>query len=153
MCTCVSIKESCSACSSTWRCSSSFEFFNSFTMFSWLMLSPAPLSTSLLRLVISSFKCWIVSFALFSFSWDIDTNFHVFSISFCNWLIVCWSSWDNLKAVLIFAWLFTISVFNSRHFFTRRFSWSCDFFNALWSFSYSRRNFSRLWSPMSSDNT
>ena len=50
-------------CSSVFRVSSSLTLISSFTMFSWPTLRPAPFSTSLLRLEISSLSWLIVSFA------------------------------------------------------------------------------------------
>mmetsp|Transcript_2240 Transcript_2240/g.4602 ORF Transcript_2240/g.4602 Transcript_2240/m.4602 type:complete len:217 (-) Transcript_2240:7-657(-) len=124
-----------------------------FTVFSWLTLSPAPCSTRWLRLAISTFRLWIVSFALCSFSWLASTIFQALSISFLRLEIVAWSSLDRFKAVWTFVALDTISWFSSRHFLIKRFSLSWDFFRARWSFSYSRRKCSSDLSPMSSCKT
>ena len=67
--------------------------------------------------------------------------------------MVAWSSCDNFRAVETFAEFATISAFSSLHFCINLFSLSWDFFNALWSFSYSPRNLSRLLSPISSWRT
>ena len=50
-------------CSSVFLVSSSLTLISSFTMFSWPTLRPAPFSTSLLRLEISSLSWLMVSFA------------------------------------------------------------------------------------------
>mmetsp|Transcript_87590 Transcript_87590/g.231805 ORF Transcript_87590/g.231805 Transcript_87590/m.231805 type:complete len:225 (-) Transcript_87590:33-707(-) len=123
------------------------------TVFSWFTERPAPCSTRWLRLLISSFRLWIVSFALCSFSCEASTIFQARSISLLRFWIVDWSSLDRLRAICTLLALDTISAFSSRHFFMRRFSLSCDFFSARCSFSYSMRKCSRDLSPISSCST
>ena len=67
--------------------------------------------------------------------------------------MVVWSSWESFNAVATLAELATISALSSLHFCINRFSLSWDFFKALWSFSYSTRNFSKLRSPINSPRT
>mmetsp|Transcript_78077 Transcript_78077/g.236745 ORF Transcript_78077/g.236745 Transcript_78077/m.236745 type:complete len:460 (-) Transcript_78077:11-1390(-) len=121
-----------------------------FTMFSWLMLSPAPCSTRRPSLEISPLRLWMVSLARCSFSCEVSTIFQARSISFFSAVIVAWSSWESFSAVCTFTAFCTISVLSSRHFLMRCFSLSWDFFSARWSFSYSWRKCSRLLSPTSS---
>mmetsp|Transcript_41674 Transcript_41674/g.129688 ORF Transcript_41674/g.129688 Transcript_41674/m.129688 type:complete len:350 (-) Transcript_41674:298-1347(-) len=88
------------ACScETWPCSMSrclirsfFSCTNWFTMFSWLMLRPAPCSTSLPSLEISALRFWMVSLARCSFSCEVSTIFQALSISFLRAVMVAWSS-------------------------------------------------------------
>mmetsp|Transcript_8629 Transcript_8629/g.24229 ORF Transcript_8629/g.24229 Transcript_8629/m.24229 type:complete len:389 (+) Transcript_8629:1183-2349(+) len=58
------------------------------TMFSWLMLRPAPCSTSLPSLEISPFRFCMVSLALCSFSCEVSTIFQALSISFFSAVMV-----------------------------------------------------------------
>lgn len=127
--------------------------YNSTHLCSWPMVSPAPCSTSLLKFAISIFSCWIVSLALVSFSYAASRVFHAFSISFFKDCIWFWSSWDNFRAVATLAELAVISAFNSLVFCIKRFSLSWLFLRALWSFSYSWRNLSRVLSPLSCSST
>mmetsp|Transcript_79778 Transcript_79778/g.225843 ORF Transcript_79778/g.225843 Transcript_79778/m.225843 type:complete len:272 (-) Transcript_79778:2-817(-) len=127
-----------------------FSWTSWLTMFSWLMLRPAPCSTKRPSLEISVFRFWIVSLARCSFSWDVSTIFQARSISFFSAVMVAWSSCDSLRAVCTLTALWTISVLRSRHFLIKCFSLSWDFFRALCSFSYSWRKCSRDLSPTSS---
>mmetsp|Transcript_28676 Transcript_28676/g.66478 ORF Transcript_28676/g.66478 Transcript_28676/m.66478 type:complete len:216 (-) Transcript_28676:8-655(-) len=123
------------------------------TVFSWFTLRPAPCSTRWLRFAISTLRLWIVSLARCSFSCEASTIFHALSISFLRLAMVAWSSLDRLRAVWTLVALDTISAFSSRHFLIKRFSLSCDFLSARWSFSYSSRKCSKDLSPMSSWRT
>ena len=111
---------------------------------------PAPCSTKLVKLLISSRRLCTVSFARCSFSWAASTIFHAFSISFRSELMALLSSSLNFMADWTLAELVTNSEFNSRHFCIKRFSLSWDFNSARWSFSYSLRNLSKLRSPATS---
>mmetsp|Transcript_87719 Transcript_87719/g.246443 ORF Transcript_87719/g.246443 Transcript_87719/m.246443 type:complete len:240 (+) Transcript_87719:1953-2672(+) len=147
------VAESCPTCPwSISRCfmRSFFSWTSWLTMFSWLMLRPAPCSTKRPSFEISDFRFWMVSFARCSFSWDVSTIFQARSISFFSAVIVAWSSCESFKAVWTFTAFCTISVLSSRHFLMRPFSLSWDFFKARWSFSYSCRKCSSDLSPTSS---
>mmetsp|Transcript_64400 Transcript_64400/g.122036 ORF Transcript_64400/g.122036 Transcript_64400/m.122036 type:complete len:209 (+) Transcript_64400:2034-2660(+) len=149
--------EFCCCSCTTWPCSMSRCLMRSFfsctswlTIFSWLMLSPAPCSTNRPSLAISDFRLWMVSFARCSFSWEVSTIFQARSISFFKDVIVAWSSCESLRAVCTLTALETISAFSSRHFLMRCFSLSCDFFKARCNFSYSCRKCSSDLSPTNS---
>mmetsp|Transcript_12820 Transcript_12820/g.32954 ORF Transcript_12820/g.32954 Transcript_12820/m.32954 type:complete len:487 (-) Transcript_12820:24-1484(-) len=144
---------SCTTCPcSMSRCliTSFFSCTSWLTMFSWLMLRPAPCSTRRPSFEISVLRFWIVSLARCSFSWEVSTIFHARSISFFSAVMVAWSSWESLSAVCTLAAFVTISWLSSRHFLIRCFSLSWDFFRARCSFSYSCLKCSSDLSPTSS---
>mmetsp|Transcript_104451 Transcript_104451/g.277924 ORF Transcript_104451/g.277924 Transcript_104451/m.277924 type:complete len:408 (+) Transcript_104451:1533-2756(+) len=147
------VEFSCCTCPcSMSRClmRSFFSWTSWLTMFSWLMLRPAPCSTSRPSLEISPLRFWMVSLARCSFSWEVSTIFHALSISFFRAVIVDWSSCESFSAVCTFTAFCTISVLSSRHFLMRCFSLSWDFLRARCNFSYSWRKCSSDLSPTSS---
>mmetsp|Transcript_69648 Transcript_69648/g.197369 ORF Transcript_69648/g.197369 Transcript_69648/m.197369 type:complete len:214 (-) Transcript_69648:155-796(-) len=124
-----SVFVACSCCTWPWSMSrclmrSFFSCTSWLTMFSWLMLRPAPCSTRRPSFEISALRFWIVSLARCSFSWEVSTIFHARSISFFKAVIVAWSSCESFRAVCTFTAFCTISVLSSRHFLMRCFSLS-----------------------------
>mmetsp|Transcript_67708 Transcript_67708/g.181073 ORF Transcript_67708/g.181073 Transcript_67708/m.181073 type:complete len:212 (+) Transcript_67708:1848-2483(+) len=119
--------------------SSSFCFVSSLTAFSWPSVRPASAPHS------PRSRC-MASRTAAPRSRAASTIFQALSSSSCSDAMVLWSSSSSFR---IAAPVAARSLFNLRHFPRSCFSVSCDFLNALKSFSYSFRNRSNDLSPTS----
>ena len=124
--------------------SCSFIFKRSWTVLFCPEDKEFPWSIKVFKCLISAWRFSIFCLLLSSRSLDNSRILNVFSSSVFRNVIVCESSWVNFSAVWTFAALPTISALRSLQRFNNFFSFSWETFKALCSFSYSKRNLSKL---------